>query len=86
MPDDYTDPGLGTPEEAWAPVLVTAGRDPATLHGVRRLVVVSAHPDDETLGAGGLIATATEPGSTSTSSATATAPPRSAGSPTRPRR
>ncbi|MEP6561765.1 MAG: PIG-L family deacetylase, partial [Nakamurella sp.] len=28
------------------------------LTGLRRLVVISAHPDDETLGAGALIATA----------------------------
>ena len=38
--------------------MVTPGRD-LTLDGVRRLVVVSAHPDDATLGASGLIATAT---------------------------
>lgn len=54
--------GDGTQESAWrrspwlaALPVVDAG---AWLAGARRLVVVSPHPDDEVLGAGGLIATA----------------------------
>jgi LmbE family N-acetylglucosaminyl deacetylase len=42
-------------------LVVTPGGD-LTLDGVRRLVVVSAHPDDADLGARGLIATATAAG------------------------
>lgn len=49
----------GTPEEAW--LSAPSWRDvPAlVLADFRRLVVVSAHPDDESLGAGGLMARAT---------------------------
>ncbi len=48
------------PEADWAPVLEGRGRlepDQLVPPGSGRLVVLSAHPDDETLGAGGLIAT-----------------------------
>lgn len=46
----------GPGEAEWA--AVTARLPPFRFPPVRRLVVVSPHPDDETLGAGGLIATA----------------------------
>lgn len=48
----------GTPEERWRGATLLDAASPLDLAAVRRLVVVSAHPDDETLGAGGLLATA----------------------------
>lgn len=46
----------GTPESVWDAVGFVARAAPLELDRYRRLIVVSAHPDDETLGAAGLIA------------------------------
>ncbi|WP_265522867.1 PIG-L family deacetylase [Oerskovia flava] len=46
----------GTPEEAWQESGRLDGAGSLDLDDVARLVVLAAHPDDETLGAGGLVA------------------------------
>ncbi|WP_111767870.1 bifunctional PIG-L family deacetylase/class I SAM-dependent methyltransferase [Nakamurella deserti] len=52
----------GTPPAVWTTALDAAGLTPFPLDALTRLVVVAAHPDDETLGAAGLLASATTAG------------------------
>lgn len=46
----------GTPEDRWRTSGIGEQAGPLDLDGIDRAVVLSAHPDDETLGAGGLLA------------------------------
>ena len=57
----FTAHGPGTPAQVWSDAL-RPGRHPLDLDGVRRVVVVAAHPDDESLGAGGLVSRAVQRG------------------------
>lgn len=52
----------GTSETAWTQWLRTAGPWPPLRMAVQRLVVLAAHPDDDVLGAGGIMSAAAAAG------------------------
>jgi len=61
-PISFTHVGPGTPAIAWRRHPEWGTGEHLTLEGVSRLVVLAGHPDDEALGAGGLVTSATRLG------------------------
>jgi LmbE family N-acetylglucosaminyl deacetylase len=58
----FTHVAAGTPADVWRRHSGWVGGDALSLDGIEHLVVLAAHPDDESLGAGGLVATAVRHG------------------------
>ena len=58
----FTNIGPGTPATVWRRHPSWTAGEPLTLEGYARVVVLAAHPDDESLGAGGLTTTAVASG------------------------